>query len=108
MRHQNEDYARKLSSDGLRRDRAAPTISYHPVTDVRVVVHGDDFTFVGTDVESKTTQVNMREWKDVKLRGCFLASRARMRNKVKWRGERSEGRMTGWSTKRTRHSDKHC
>ena len=48
-----DDYARRLVKDGFRRGRAAPTIFYHPKTQVRVVVHGDDFTFAGTEPELK-------------------------------------------------------
>ena len=36
-----DDYARRLVEDGFR--RAASTMFYHPKTQVRVVVHGDDF-----------------------------------------------------------------
>ena len=43
------------------------------VTDVRVVVHGDDFTFAGTKVEVRKLEVNMREWYDVKVQGILEA-----------------------------------
>ena len=45
-----DDCARRLVEDGFRRGRAASTIFYHPKTQVRVVVHSDDFTFAGTVV----------------------------------------------------------
>ena len=45
-----DDDAQKLMIDGLRRGRAAPTIFFHPGTQVRVVVHGDDFTFARPQV----------------------------------------------------------
>ena len=45
-----DDYARRLVEDGFRRGRAASTIFYRPKTQVRVVVHSDDFTFAGTVV----------------------------------------------------------
>ena len=38
------------------RGEAAPTTLRHPVTDVRAVVHGDDFTFAGTEVDLKKAQ----------------------------------------------------
>ena len=46
-----DDNSRTLQMDRFRRGRAAPTIFFHPETQVRVVVHGDDFTFAGTDSE---------------------------------------------------------
>ena len=55
------DYARKLASDGYRGDRAVPMNFCYLVTDVRVVLRGDEFTFAGTEVELKSTLMNMRE-----------------------------------------------
>ena len=66
-----DDYARRLVEDGFRRGRAASTIFYHPKTQVRVVVHGDDFTFAGTESELKRIQAKMHEWYDVKVRGVL-------------------------------------
>ena len=66
-----DDYARRLVEDGFRRGRAASTILYHPKTQVRVVVHGDDFTFAHTESELKRIQAMMREWYDVKVRGVL-------------------------------------
>ena len=54
--------------DGFRLGRAASTIFYHPKTQVRVVVHGDDFTFAGTESELKKIQAKTHEWCDVKVR----------------------------------------
>jgi hypothetical protein len=42
-----EDYAAKLCSAGFIRGVAAPTVFFHPEWDVRIVVHGDDFTTIG-------------------------------------------------------------
>ena len=63
-----DDHARKLVSDGFMRGRAAPTTL---VTDVRVVVHGDDFTFAETEVELNKVQSKMREWSNFKVRGML-------------------------------------
>ena len=56
-----EDYAKKMVAEGLERGRGASTAFYNKSTMVRVVVHGDDFTFSGTkvalDIRSK-----MEEW----------------------------------------------
>ena len=59
--------------------RAAPTIFYHPVRDVRVVVHCDDFTFPWIRSRVEETHKKMREWYDVKINV----------------GGHSDGRMTG-------------
>ena len=64
-----DGYARRLVEDGFRRGRAATSIFYHPKTQVHVVVHGDDFTFAGTESELKRIQAKMHEWYDVKVRG---------------------------------------
>ena len=64
-----DDYARRLVDDGFRRGTAASTIFHHPKTQVRVVVHGDDFTFAGTESELRNIQVKM--WYDVKVRGIL-------------------------------------
>ena len=46
---------RKNIGGGLvRRGKAASTTFHHPETQVRVVVHGDNFTFAGTESELKT------------------------------------------------------
>ena len=57
--------------DGFRRGRAASSIFYHPKTQVRVVVHGDDVTFAGTESDLKRIQAKMHEWYDVKVRGIL-------------------------------------
>ena len=57
--------------DGFRLGRAASSIFYHPKTQVRVVVHGDDFTFAGTESELKRIQAKMHGWYDVKVRGVL-------------------------------------
>ena len=66
-----DDYARRLVKDGFRRRRAAPTFFYHPKPQVRVVVHGDDFTFAGTEPEWKKIRAKMCEWYDVQVRGVL-------------------------------------
>ena len=65
------DHARRLVEDGFRRGRAASTIFYHPKTQVRVVVHRNDFTFAGTESELKEIQAKTCEWYDVKERGVL-------------------------------------
>ena len=66
-----DDYARRLVNDGFQRGRAASTIFHHPKTRARVVVHGDDFTFLATDSELRKMRSRMCEWYDVKARGIL-------------------------------------
>ena len=42
-----EDYAGRMEKIGYRRGRGAPTVFVNFEKDVRVVVHGDDFTCSG-------------------------------------------------------------
>ena len=51
--------------------RAAPTKDVHPTYEVRVVVHDNDFSFVGTETELKNMELKMHEWYDVKVRGVL-------------------------------------
>ena len=70
-----DDNSRRLTVDGVRRGRAAPTIFIFPDKQVRVVVRGDDFTFAGTDLELETIKSKMHEWCDVKVRGILVSGR---------------------------------
>ena len=66
-----DDYSRKLTRDGFRRGRAAPKIIFRPETEMRVVVHGDDFTFAGTDSDLRKIRSHTGEWCDVEVHGIF-------------------------------------
>ena len=66
-----DDYAAKLVGDGFVRGVGASTVFYNPVTEVRVVVHGDDFTFAGTKKELTKVHRKMEEWYEIKLRGVM-------------------------------------
>ena len=54
---------------GFIRGVSAPTVFYHPVWDVRCVVHGDDLTFLGHDGDLDRVEKVMGLWYDVKVRG---------------------------------------
>ena len=64
-------YTAKLKSAGFQQGEAAPTVFYHPGTEVSCVVHGDDFTFSGRDRELKDVQSLMESWYQVKVRGTM-------------------------------------
>ena len=48
--------------DEFMRGRGAPTILYHLVTSVRVVVRCDHFTFAGKEVELRKKQSGTMSW----------------------------------------------
>ena len=62
-------------TDGFRRGRATPTMLLHPETQVRAVVHGDDFTFAEKDLELKKIKSKICERYDVKVRGILGSGR---------------------------------
>ena len=66
-----DDCAQRLVSHGFQRGKAASRIFYHPETQVRVVVYGDDFTFPGTDPELRRIETQMCEWCDAMVRGIL-------------------------------------
>ena len=66
-----DDYARRLVEDGFQRGRAASGVFFHPKTQVRVVVHRDNFTFAGTESELRKIGSKMHEWYDVQVRGIL-------------------------------------
>ena len=66
-----EDYAKRLEDVGFRRGRGAPTVFYNEKTQVRIVVHGDDFTFSGVKAELLKMRSTMEKWYDIKNRGMM-------------------------------------
>ena len=61
-------YAEKLQSVGFRRGLATPVSFYHKEKDLSLVVHGDDFTFVGEDSSLNWIARLMMSWYEVKVR----------------------------------------
>ena len=86
------DYAEKLRSVGFQRGRAAPTIFYCEELQVRGVVHGDDFTFLGYLEDLKVVEEHMRSWYDLKVRGILgdekgdLDEIVILNRTIRWRG----------------------
>ena len=66
-----EDYSRRLAEVGFKRGRGAPTVFVNEKTGVRLVVHGDDFTFSGERGELEKMKVTMAEWYEIKDRGIM-------------------------------------
>ena len=64
-------YATHLVDNGFTRGRSSPCMFWNPVTGVRCVVHGDDFTFAGPEEELvKCTQMMQNEYA-IKVRGML-------------------------------------
>ena len=66
-----EEYATKFESIGYTRGVAAPTVFMNEETGVRLVVHGDDFSFCGSRRELEKVRTQMAEWWDIKDRGIM-------------------------------------
>ena len=64
-----KDYTGKLESVGFQVGRASKVVFYHEEWQVRLVVHGDDFTFVGEQEDLNRVEALMKEWYDIKVRG---------------------------------------
>ena len=61
-------YAEKLTEAGFTRGLATPVSFYHAQRDINLVVHGDDFTFVGESGELDWVESQMKSWYEVKVR----------------------------------------
>ncbi len=57
-----EDYSANLVSTGFVRGVAAPTVFHRPESDVRIVVHGDDFTALGPAAGLDELEAHMKGW----------------------------------------------
>ena len=77
-----DNYAGRLESVGFRRGIGAPTVFYNPKTGVRVVVHGDDFTFAGVRGELEKMRRRMAEWYEVKERGIMGSDEGELKEVV--------------------------
>jgi len=95
-----DDYAEKLEGAGFKRGIGAPTVFYNEVTNVRVVVHGDDFTFAGIREELEKMKVKLAEWYEIKMRG-IMGSAADEVKAIKILGRTVRWTSEGLSTRRT-------
>ena len=66
-----DPYAAKMKEAGFERGRAAPTTFAGMATGVRVVVWGDDFTFLGRDRHLQDMADNMGQWYQIKVRAVM-------------------------------------
>jgi hypothetical protein len=64
-------YSGKLVSEGFVRGDSYGVVFYHPVRDLSLVVHGDDFTFCGVDEDLRWIKGLMESWFEIKMRGVL-------------------------------------
>ena len=57
-----EDYSKNLESIGFKRGKSASTTFFHAETGVRLVVWGDDFTFMGRGEDIKMMRNHLDQW----------------------------------------------
>ena len=62
------DYAEKLQGVKFERGLATPVAFYNKERDISLVVHGDDFTFVGEGPSLDWIEACMKKWYEVKVR----------------------------------------
>ena len=87
-----DHYAAKLKGDGFTRCKAAPTAFVNLETGVRLVVWGDDFTFLGRERSLKQMADRMAKWYEIKVRaimgpGAADDKEVRILNRlIRWEG----------------------
>ena len=63
------DYSKHLKDFGMRKGLSAPTVFYCEARQLRCVVHGDDFTFLGWDKDLDEIVERMKKTYELKVRG---------------------------------------
>ena len=70
-----EFYTEKFVEKGFQPGSSCPVVFFNKETAVRVVVHGDDFTFSGHHLELVALRKWMESWCDIKFRGIMGSGR---------------------------------
>jgi hypothetical protein len=65
------EFTEKLLSIGFTRGKSTPVVFYRESDEARLVVHGDDFTYLGYPEVLDEVLKHMKEWWDVKLRAVM-------------------------------------
>ena len=88
------NYTEKFEGEGLKSGKSTTAVFYNEQTETRVVVHGDDFTFLGYEDELQKIKKKMEEWYEIKLRGVLgddpwdVKEMTILNRKVTWDGEK--------------------
>ena len=64
-------YCDHLETVGFVRGLSSPCVFYHPVTSIRLVVHGDDFTFLAPASQTQWCKDSMTQECEIKMRGVL-------------------------------------
>jgi hypothetical protein len=64
-----KDYSDRLQEVGLARGLYSPVVFFDKTKELRLVVHGDDFTFLGYEKDLDDIEEKMGSWYDIKVRG---------------------------------------
>ncbi len=68
-----------MSEAGLIKGLASSSLLRHPVTGVRLVVWGDDFAFLGHELDLQEVLAQTGRWYDIKMFFLCLTPRTRGR-----------------------------
>ena len=64
-------YSELLEAEGFIRGESCGVVFYHPVRDLSLAVHGDDFTFCGLEGDLKWIREKMKSWFEIKVRAML-------------------------------------
>ena len=65
------EFTEKLESVGFERGKSNPVAFYRASDETSLVVHGDDFTFLGYEDSLKEIESAMSKWWEIKVRGII-------------------------------------
>ena len=67
-----KEYTGKMTKEAcFKVGRYSPNVFWHEARELRCVVHGDDFTFMGSEGDLRWIEGLMRGWYEVKMRGIL-------------------------------------
>ena len=69
-------YRSHLEKIGFTCGASTPCVFFHPQRLIRLVVHGDDFTFLGCEEDMRWCESEMKKEYDVKVRGLLGPDRS--------------------------------
>ena len=62
-----------MKTAGFTAGKYSPVVFWHRERELRCVVHGDDFTFLGNSKNLAWIEDHMRGWYEIKMRGILGA-----------------------------------
>ena len=66
-----KNFSDKLLEAGFKKGKSSPTAFFRSRTDCRLVVHGNDFTFLCWEDEASNIIEDMKRWYDIKVRAVL-------------------------------------